>query len=125
MKYDKASFSKTVNKDSIHVTSEAETIENILKHEESAAAIMCRMKSEAEALSMDHSLTKDVNGIVATLGKVDDDNLSRLFPFSNLLFFVLESFVDAFKFLFGCEGTLIHFLAGECCIKASLFFIYF
>lgn len=78
-KYDKASFSRTVNKDPALVKSEEETIDHILKHENSAAALLSRMKSQAEALSSDHSLTKDVIGIVATLGKVDDDNLSRLF----------------------------------------------
>ncbi|KAL7147337.1 hypothetical protein ABFS83_06G100900 [Erythranthe nasuta] len=78
-KCDKSSISKEVNIDSIHAKSEEEIIERILKHEHSAAAILCRMKSEAEALSIDHSLTKDVIGIVATLGKVEDDNLSRLY----------------------------------------------
>ncbi|PIM99812.1 hypothetical protein CDL12_27686 [Handroanthus impetiginosus] len=78
-KYDKASFSKTVNKDPTHAMSEEETIEHILnKHEKSAAALLWGMKKHAEALSSDHSLTMDVVGIVATLGKVDDDNLSRL-----------------------------------------------
>lgn len=62
--------------------SEEETIENILKHENSGAAIVYRMKVQAEALSSDHSLTKDVIGIVATLGKVDDDNISRLVHFT-------------------------------------------
>ncbi|KAK4436218.1 protein DEFECTIVE IN MERISTEM SILENCING 3 [Sesamum alatum] len=78
-KYDKASFFKAVNKDPALVKSEEETIDHILKHENSAAALLSMMKSQAEALSSDHSLTKDVIGIVATLGKVDDDNLSRLF----------------------------------------------
>ncbi|KAL0382441.1 UNVERIFIED_CONTAM: protein DEFECTIVE IN MERISTEM SILENCING 3 [Sesamum calycinum] len=77
-KYDKASFSRTVNNDPALVKSEEETIDHILKNENSAAALLSRMKSQAEALSSDHSLTKDVIGIVATLGKVDDDNLSRL-----------------------------------------------
>ncbi|KAH6809705.1 hypothetical protein C2S51_027488 [Perilla frutescens var. frutescens] len=77
-KYDKASFFQTKKEDPEHVKSEKETIENILKHENSGAAIFCRMKSHVEALSSDQSLTKDVIGIVATLGKVDDNTLSRL-----------------------------------------------
>ncbi|KZV44911.1 hypothetical protein F511_06533 [Dorcoceras hygrometricum] len=36
------------------------------------------IKSQPESQASDHPLTKDVVGIVATLGKVDDDNLSRL-----------------------------------------------
>ncbi|KAL0403237.1 UNVERIFIED_CONTAM: protein DEFECTIVE IN MERISTEM SILENCING 3 [Sesamum radiatum] len=59
-KYDKASFSKTANEDPALVKSEEETIDHILKHEKSAAALLSRMKSQAEALSSDHSLTKDV-----------------------------------------------------------------
>ncbi|XP_057774218.1 protein DEFECTIVE IN MERISTEM SILENCING 3-like [Salvia miltiorrhiza] len=77
-KYDKASFVRTKKEDPAHVKSEEETIENILKHENSGAAIVYRMKIQAKALPSDHSLTKDVIGIVATLGKVDDNNLSRL-----------------------------------------------
>lgn len=56
--------------------SELETIQHIMKYEKSAAALLCKMKSEAQF--SDHLLTKDVVGIVATLGKVDDANLSRL-----------------------------------------------
>ncbi|KAL1565510.1 protein DEFECTIVE IN MERISTEM SILENCING 3-like [Salvia divinorum] len=77
-KYDKASFFQTKKEDPSLVKSEEETIENILKHENSGAAIVYRMKIQAEALSSDHSLTKDVIGIVATLGKLEDNNLSRL-----------------------------------------------
>lgn len=56
--------------------SELETIQHIMKYEKSAAALLCKMKSEAQF--SDHLLTKDVVGVVATLGKVDDANLSRL-----------------------------------------------
>lgn len=85
-KYDKASFFQTKKEDPEHVKSEEETIANILKHDKSGAAILYRMKSQAESLSSDHPLTKDVIGIVATLGKVDDNNLSRLVHFTELLF---------------------------------------
>ncbi|KAL6500950.1 hypothetical protein OROHE_025147 [Orobanche hederae] len=77
-KHNKASFSTTLNKDTTDAKSEEETIGHILKHEQSAAALLCMMKNQAAALSSEHSLTKDVVGIVATLGKVEDDNLSRL-----------------------------------------------
>ncbi|CAA0830879.1 Protein DEFECTIVE IN MERISTEM SILENCING 3 [Striga hermonthica] len=73
--YDKASVSATVNAD---VMSEQGTIGEILKNDKSAAALLCLMKNQAKALAFEHSLTKDVLGIVATLGKVDDANLSRL-----------------------------------------------
>ncbi|KAG8390419.1 hypothetical protein BUALT_Bualt01G0081400 [Buddleja alternifolia] len=76
--YNKASFSTTKSEDPAHVNSEEETIQHIIKHEKSAAALLCIAKSQAEALASNHPLTKDVVGIVATLGKLDDDNLSRL-----------------------------------------------
>lgn len=60
-----------------HFSTKEETIENILKHENSAAALCFKLKKQAESLSFVHSLTRDVIGIVATLGKVDNENLSR------------------------------------------------
>ncbi|KAL6503922.1 hypothetical protein OROGR_025845 [Orobanche gracilis] len=76
-KHDKASFSTALNKDTTDAKTEEETIGHIFKHEQSTAALLCMMKNHAAALSSEHSLTKDVVGIVATLGKVEDDNLSR------------------------------------------------
>ncbi|XP_047967063.1 protein DEFECTIVE IN MERISTEM SILENCING 3-like isoform X1 [Salvia hispanica] len=76
--YDKASFFQTKKEDPALVKSGEETIQNILKHENSGAAFVYRLKIQAEAMSSDHSLTKDVIGIVATLGKLEDNNLSRL-----------------------------------------------
>ncbi|XP_073311564.1 protein DEFECTIVE IN MERISTEM SILENCING 3-like isoform X1 [Primulina huaijiensis] len=77
-KYHKTSFSAIQNQDLDLTKSEQETLGNILKHEKSAAALLCMIKSQPESQASDHPLTKDVLGIVATLGKVDDDNLSRL-----------------------------------------------
>lgn len=70
------SLSKEENGNGAHIGSEEETIRHIMKYEKSVAARLCKMKSEAEFL--DHQLTKDVVGVVATLAKVDDANLSRL-----------------------------------------------
>ncbi|KAL0458894.1 UNVERIFIED_CONTAM: protein DEFECTIVE IN MERISTEM SILENCING 3 [Sesamum latifolium] len=77
-KYHTASFSKMENEDPSSVESEEEIIQHILKYEKSVAALLCRMRSNPEAQVSDHPLMKDVLGIVATLGKVDDANLSRL-----------------------------------------------
>ncbi|KAL8550815.1 hypothetical protein ACS0TY_000040 [Phlomoides rotata] len=71
-----ASSSEEENGDPAHVDSKEETIRHILKYKNSAAALLYQMASEAQA--SDHFLIKDVVGIVATLGKVDDANLSRL-----------------------------------------------
>ncbi|XP_062148579.1 protein DEFECTIVE IN MERISTEM SILENCING 3-like isoform X2 [Alnus glutinosa] len=56
-----------------------QTTEQILQHEKSAAGILCQLKTRHGTQASHLPLTKDVLGIVATLGKVDDDNLSRLF----------------------------------------------
>lgn len=57
---------------------EEETIEHILKHEKSAAAIWCQLKTRHGAQASHLPWMKDVLGVVAMLGNVDDDNLSRL-----------------------------------------------
>ncbi|RVW89017.1 Protein defective in meristem silencing 3 [Vitis vinifera] len=57
--------------------SENETVEQILKYEKSAAAILCQLKIRHGSQASHLTLAKDVLGIVATLGKVDDENLSR------------------------------------------------
>ncbi|KAJ8534692.1 hypothetical protein K7X08_016420 [Anisodus acutangulus] len=75
-KYQTASESGSENAELSHVRSEEETIEHILKHEKSAAGIWCQLKTHPQASHL--PLMKDVLGIVAMLGKVDDDNLSRL-----------------------------------------------
>ncbi|KAJ0719234.1 hypothetical protein HanOQP8_Chr08g0287041 [Helianthus annuus] len=54
--------------------SEEATIGNIMKHEKSAAAIYCQLKRHRNQAAH----IKDVLGVVATLGKVKDDNLSWL-----------------------------------------------
>ncbi|PIN27119.1 hypothetical protein CDL12_00118 [Handroanthus impetiginosus] len=72
------SVSKGENEDPTYMEGEEETIQLILKYENSAATLLYRMKSNPEAHASDHPLMKDVLGIVAILGKVDDANLSRL-----------------------------------------------
>ncbi|XP_057767567.1 protein DEFECTIVE IN MERISTEM SILENCING 3-like [Salvia miltiorrhiza] len=71
-----ATLFKEENEKAAYVESEKETIQHIMKYEKSAAALLCKIKSEAQFI--DHLLTKDVVGVVATLGKVDDANLSRI-----------------------------------------------
>ncbi|XP_065847224.1 protein DEFECTIVE IN MERISTEM SILENCING 3-like [Euphorbia lathyris] len=58
--------------------SEEETVNQILQHETSAAGILCQLTTRHGTHAPQLGFTKDVLGIVATLGKVDDDNLSRL-----------------------------------------------
>ncbi|CAA7408616.1 unnamed protein product [Spirodela intermedia] len=58
--------------------SEQQTIKCILKQEKTAAAIVCSIKIHQLSQSLKLPFTKDVLGVVATLGKVNDDNFSRL-----------------------------------------------
>ncbi|CAN1812842.1 Protein DEFECTIVE IN MERISTEM SILENCING 3, partial [Linum perenne] len=57
--------------------SEEEVIKQILQHELSAAGILWELSANHTSYGSSLTLTKDVVGIVATLGRVDDDNLSR------------------------------------------------
>ncbi|KAI3950873.1 hypothetical protein MKW98_026300 [Papaver atlanticum] len=66
------------NDDSTHVQTEENTVQQILKQEKSAAGVICQLKTHHATQASNLPLTKDVLGIVATLGHVDDDNLSRL-----------------------------------------------
>ncbi|KAA8540047.1 hypothetical protein F0562_026739 [Nyssa sinensis] len=77
-KYQSSSVHMTENEDLSHIQSEEETVEHILRHEKSAAGILCQLKTRHGTQASHLPLSKDVLGIVATLGKVDDDNLSRL-----------------------------------------------
>ncbi|KAM5557604.1 protein DEFECTIVE IN MERISTEM SILENCING 3 [Rosa sericea] len=58
--------------------SREETTKKILQCEKSAAGILWQLKARHGNQAADLPLTKDIVGIVAMLGKVDDDNLSRL-----------------------------------------------
>ncbi|XP_023533709.1 protein DEFECTIVE IN MERISTEM SILENCING 3-like isoform X2 [Cucurbita pepo subsp. pepo] len=61
-----------------HPQSEEETMEQIMRQEKSAAGIICRLNTHHGIQAYNITLTKDVLGIVARLGKVDDDNFGRL-----------------------------------------------
>lgn len=71
-KHHTGSSSKEENED--HMDGKEETIQQILKHKNSAAALLCQITTQVS----DNFLIKDVVGVVATLGKVNDANLSRL-----------------------------------------------
>ncbi|XP_059629032.1 protein DEFECTIVE IN MERISTEM SILENCING 3-like isoform X2 [Cornus florida] len=77
-KYHSSSVPWTENEDISHIKSEEETVEHIIRQEKSAAGILFQLKTHHGAQAYKFPLTKDVLGIVASLGKVDDDNLSRL-----------------------------------------------
>ena len=60
-----------------HPQSDEETMQQIMQQEKSAAGIICKLSAHHSIQAYNIMLTKDVLGIVARLGKVDDDNLSR------------------------------------------------
>ena len=76
---------------------EGEETEQIMRHEGSAATLLCKlkpMKSHHATQALNLALTQDVLGIVgvvASLGRVDDDDLSRLHSYHPLLSRVLIS----------------------------------
>lgn len=69
-----ASGTGSENKESSNGQNEEETIQQIIRYDKSAAGICCQLKTQSTHLPF----MKDVMGIVALLGKVDDDNLSRI-----------------------------------------------
>lgn len=77
-RYQSASEPGSQNNESSNRRNEEEIIEQILKHDKSAAGIYCQLKTHHGPQVTHLPLLKDVIGIVALLGKVDDDNLSRL-----------------------------------------------
>ncbi|GMH29627.1 hypothetical protein Nepgr_031470 [Nepenthes gracilis] len=77
-KYISSRAPKPEDEDPSHVQSEEETIEQILKYEKTAAGILCQLKTRHAVQVSNLTSTQDVLGVVAMLGKVDDDNLGRL-----------------------------------------------
>lgn len=78
-KYKSSSMPKNCKADNLQPTSEEAINEQILQLKKSAAGILCQLKTYHGTQASNLSLIKDIVGIVATLGKVEDDNLSRLF----------------------------------------------
>jgi hypothetical protein len=57
-----------------------------LQHEKSGAGVLWQVKTRHGEQASLLTLIKDVVGIVAMLGKVEDDNLSRCFLYICFLF---------------------------------------
>ncbi|GJX46208.1 hypothetical protein Tco_0271398 [Tanacetum coccineum] len=81
-KYHSSTTLKVENDDLSHMQSEEATIRNIMKYEKSFAAIFSQLKCHRNQAAH----FRDVLGVVATLGKINDDNLSRLCALSNFSF---------------------------------------
>ena len=76
-KYHSANANKAENEDHLHRQTEEEIVEQILQYEKSAAGVLCQLKTRHGTQAANLPMIQDVMGIVAMLGKVDDDNLSR------------------------------------------------
>lgn len=72
-----SSVAAFANNDTSAQEDEQRTIESILDQDNTAAAIICQMKVRYHERTSNMALMKDILGFVATLGKVNDDNLSR------------------------------------------------
>ncbi|XP_077210169.1 protein DEFECTIVE IN MERISTEM SILENCING 3-like isoform X2 [Tasmannia lanceolata] len=75
--YHSSSESKVRSQNLNHAQTEQNAIEQILRQEKTAAGIFCQLK--IRNVTQGSRLTKDVLGVIATLGSVEDNNLSRLF----------------------------------------------
>ncbi|KAL3653638.1 hypothetical protein CASFOL_003319 [Castilleja foliolosa] len=95
--YHTSSIPKRENEEPVSGDSMEETLQHIQKYGNSAAAILCKMKANPDARASGYSLTTDVLGVVATLGKVDDPNLSRVLSeylgLENMLAVVCKTYV--------------------------------
>jgi hypothetical protein len=87
-----------------HITTEEEVNKQILQHEKSGAGVLWQVKTRHGEQASLLTLIKDVVGIVAMLGKVEDANLSRCFCI--------------YVFLLACE--IMHSFQS-CNLIASLF----
>ncbi|KAF7826192.1 protein DEFECTIVE IN MERISTEM SILENCING 3-like isoform X1 [Senna tora] len=77
-RYHSANVSQTENGNgAFHA--EEKTVQQILKKENSAAGVLCWLKSNTLTWASDVVFTKDVVGVVASLARVDSDDLSRMF----------------------------------------------
>lgn len=93
-KYHSANGAGTTSESGTSCTEE-ETMEKILKLENSAAGLICWLNSHHASQGLDLGLTKDVLGIVATLARVEDDNLSGLaFSSSSSFFQPVKKFLN-------------------------------
>ncbi|RCV23423.1 hypothetical protein SETIT_5G005100v2 [Setaria italica] len=72
-----SSVAAVMNNDTSAQEAEERTVRSILDQDRTAAAIICQLKLRSE-LASKMPLMKDILGFVATLGKVNNDNLSRL-----------------------------------------------
>ncbi|CAH9123462.1 unnamed protein product [Cuscuta epithymum] len=75
-KYHSATSPAIGNDGLSYLRSEEETLEQILKHEKSAAAVLCHLKTLPRTREYNSPVRKDVLGVVATLARVEDDKLS-------------------------------------------------
>lgn len=58
---------------------EKTVINKILQHDKSAAAVFLQLNTRHSNMAASLSWNKDVLGVVALLGRIEDDNLSRSF----------------------------------------------
>lgn len=73
--------------------------EQILRHENSAAGVLGLVETRHGAQASQVMLTKGVVGVVAKLGKVNDENLSQLVPFLTVAYSDYLQLLDVTYFI--------------------------
>ncbi|CAI9097431.1 OLC1v1033861C1 [Oldenlandia corymbosa var. corymbosa] len=66
------------NEDPSYEHCDKETVEEIMKTENTAAALLCQLKIHHDSWASQLTWMKDVVGIVALLGRLEDDNLNSI-----------------------------------------------
>ncbi|KAL6627114.1 hypothetical protein ACP70R_030840 [Stipagrostis hirtigluma subsp. patula] len=120
-----SSVAAVANNDTSAQEAEQRTIRSIIKQDKkTVASFLCQLKYDNYELAAKVPLTKDILGFVATLGKVNDDNLSRLLSeylgMDNMLALVCKTY-DGVKQLekYDKDGT-IDKTSGVCGLGQSV-----
>ncbi|KAL8172122.1 hypothetical protein V2J09_023926 [Rumex salicifolius] len=77
-KFNSSSAIKLEGDESLYARNDKDTLLQIMKYDKSAAGILCQVQAHQDFQNSSSILTQDVVGVVATLGQVEDDMLSRL-----------------------------------------------
>lgn len=89
-RYHSSSAAKVGRQNHNDAQTEQNTIEQIVLQEKTAASIVTQLKLRNESVAVNSLINKGVLGIVATLAKVHDDNLSRFASFQISFWSVAE-----------------------------------
>ncbi|KAG8045462.1 hypothetical protein GUJ93_ZPchr0008g12260 [Zizania palustris] len=112
-----SSMAPITNNDTSVEEAEQRSIQSILNQDKTAAGIICQLKVRHYQQVSKMSLMKDVLGIVASMGKVNDDNLSRILSeflgLDNMLGVVCKTYDGVKSLDWKISGWKVHCLCLE------------